>query len=71
MLFLFTLAAFIVLSVYGWINGHTRMVLGCWLVWVVGFFALPHVFASGWPLLSLQGLLAFLLYLRWKLDAVG
>jgi|GEM_PF-2476105 len=67
-MFLISLVAFIFGSLMCWINEHRRMVLICWGLWLVGFFAIPMIFGQGWPFLVLQSLLALSLVFKWKVS---
>ena len=69
-MFLISLGALLYGSVMAWIYGNQRMVIIVWIVWLIGFFAVPLLFGSGWAFMVLQAALALSLIIRWKLDSI-
>lgn len=68
MFFALSLSGMIVASIMCWITGSRRMVVVSWIIWVIGFVALPKFFGTAWPILALQGVLALALLFRWKIN---
>jgi len=58
-------------SVMCWIDGNRKIVIISWIIWLIGFFSVPALFGSAWPLVILQAVLALILILRAKFEEVA